>query len=150
MSFNNFLFTSKDRDISLTFAESNLTNPDLIGILFVMTIDSSKSTTSFASINSVSYFQMEDEVLFSMHTVFRIQNIKPIDGNHQIFHVDLTLTSDNDKELHILTDCIRAETSLDAKGWFRFGLVLLRMGNSIRREKFIKCYLMPQQTTSKK
>ena len=74
MSFNNFLSTSQNRHVSLGFVDNALTNPDLVGVLFVMTIDPSKSSTPFASINGVSYFkEKEDEVLFSMHTVFRIQ-----------------------------------------------------------------------------
>jgi hypothetical protein len=56
MSFNNFLSTSKDRNVSLAFVESTHTNPDLIGILFVITIDSSKSTTPFAFVNDASKF----------------------------------------------------------------------------------------------
>ena len=100
MAFNNFLSTSKVRDVSLDFARNALSNPDLVGILFVMTIDPSESTTPFASINDVSYFKdKEDEVLFSMHTVFRIRDIKSMGENHRLFQVDLTLTSDNDKDL---------------------------------------------------
>ena len=48
MSFNNFLSTSKDHDVSLRFARNALADPDSVGILFVMTIDPSKSTTPFA------------------------------------------------------------------------------------------------------
>jgi hypothetical protein len=77
LSFNNFLSTSTDRDVSLAFAESNQYNHDSVEILFVMIIDPSKSTTPFASINAISYFQTEDEVLFSMHTVFRIERFNP-------------------------------------------------------------------------
>ena len=39
MSFNNFLSTSRVREISLPFAERVVKNPDLVGILFVMKID---------------------------------------------------------------------------------------------------------------
>jgi tetratricopeptide (TPR) repeat protein len=128
MSFNSFLSTSKDRNVSLAFAESNGNNPDLIGILFVMTIDSSKSTTPFASIDDVSYFQWEAEVLFSMHTVFRIDDIKPMNENNRLFQVDLTLTSENDKDLRILTDRIREEIDPESKEWYRLGKLLLKLG----------------------
>ena len=56
MSFNNFLSTSKDRNVSLPFAHNALADPDSVGILFVMTIDPSKSTTPFASIKDISLF----------------------------------------------------------------------------------------------
>ncbi len=90
MSFNNFLSTSKNRSVSLDFARYALPNLDMVGILFVMTIDPAISTTPFASIVDVSFYQdAENEVLFSMNTVFRIGEIKPMSENHRLFEVDL-------------------------------------------------------------
>jgi tetratricopeptide (TPR) repeat protein len=128
LSFNNFLSTSTNRDVSLAFADSNQYNHDSVGILFVMAIDPSKSTTPFASIDGVSYFRTEDEVLFSMHTVFRIGKIKSMGGNPRLFQVDLTLTGEDDKDLRVLTDRIREETFPDTEGWYRLGEVLRKMG----------------------
>jgi tetratricopeptide (TPR) repeat protein len=146
MSFNNFLSTSKDRNVSLHFARSALADPDSVGILFVMTIDPSKSTTPFASINGISYFPGEDEVLFSMHTVFRIHDIKSMGENQRLFQVDLTLTGENDdKDLRKLTDCIREETYPDSSGWFRFGLVLYKMGQFQKSEQVYEV-LLDQET----
>jgi Tfp pilus assembly protein PilF len=148
ISFNNFLSTSKDRKVSLKFANDAVTNPDLVGILFVMTIDPTKSTTPFASIADVSYFKGEDEVLFSMHTVFRISEITPMGGNHRLYQVELTLTSDNDKDLRQLTDRIREETFPDNEGWFRLGLVLLKMGQFDKAEQVYEILL--EQTTEER
>jgi tetratricopeptide (TPR) repeat protein len=129
MSFNNFLSTSEDQEVSLGFARRALPNADMIGTLFVIAIDPSKSTALFASITDVSYFKKtEQEVLFAMHTVFRIVDITPTGENHQLFRVDLTLTSENDEDLRRLTVCMREETFPDDEGWFRLGLVLLKMG----------------------
>jgi tetratricopeptide (TPR) repeat protein len=130
MSFNNFLSTSKDRTVSFRFARNALADPDSVGILFVMTINPSKSTTPFASINGVSYFKdKEDEVLFSMHTVFRINDIKSMGENQRLIQVDLTLTGENDdKDLRKLTDSIRGETYPDSEGWYRLAMVLHKLG----------------------
>jgi tetratricopeptide (TPR) repeat protein len=145
LSFNNFLSTSKDRTVSLPFAQSALTDPDSVGVLFVMTIDPSKSTTPFASINGVSYFQTEDEVLFSMHTVFRIGKIQSMGGNPRLFQVDLTLTGEDDKDLRVLMDHIREETFPDAEGWYRLGLVLRKMGRFDKSQQVYETLL--DQTT---
>ena len=113
----------------LEFASSALENPDLVGILFVMTIDSAQSTTPFASIAHISHFKKdEDEVLFSMHTVCRIGEIAAIEKNVPLYQVELTLTSDNDKDLRLLTDEIRAEDGSNDKGWYRLGSMLLKLG----------------------
>jgi tetratricopeptide (TPR) repeat protein len=150
MSFNNFLSTSKDHDVSLLFAESNQSNPDMVGIFFVMSIDPSKSTTPFASINAINNFEAEDEVLFSMHTVFRIHDIKSIGENNRLWQVELTLTSDTDKDLRILTECIREETQPDSKGWYRLSQLLLKIGHLDKAEKVYKLILQQTSDESEK
>ncbi|CAF1180533.1 unnamed protein product [Rotaria sp. Silwood1] len=142
MSFHNFLSTSKVENVSLDFARRALSNPDRVGILFVMLIDSSKSSTPFASITDVSVYQdTEDEVLFSMNTVFRIGDVKQMDENSRLWQVDLTLTSDHDPELHILTERIREETFPDSEGWERLGLILIRLGHSGKAEEVYEMML---------
>jgi tetratricopeptide (TPR) repeat protein len=141
MAFNNFLSTSKDRDVSLDFAHDALSNPDLVGILFVMTIDPSVSTTPFASSNGLSYFEdKEDEVLFSMHTVFRIRDIKSMGENQRLYQVDLTLTNDNDKDLRSLTDRIRKETE-ESTGWDQLGDLLLKLGQHEKAQQVYEILL---------
>jgi len=106
MSFNNFLSTSLDREVSLAFAESNQYNPDLVGVLFKITISPSIFTSPFANIRNNSYYHEEEEILFSMHSVFRIGQVQQIHKNGRLWQVDLTLTSDNDPQLHALTKFI--------------------------------------------
>ncbi|CAF0914652.1 unnamed protein product [Adineta steineri] len=141
ISFNNFLSTSKDREVSYFFAESNSTNSDLFGILFVMKVDPSQSTTPFASIAGISNFQGEDEVLFSMHSVFRIQDITQISGNNRLYEVNLILTADNDPELTRLTDYIRQESYPNSEGWYRLGSVLFDMGQLDKAEDIYQVLL---------
>ncbi|CAF1095738.1 unnamed protein product [Adineta steineri] len=145
LSFNNFLSTSKNRNVSLNFAQQATTNPDLVGILFVISINSTISTSPFASVTGVSYFHTEDEVLFSMHTIFRIGDIKPMDGNNDLYKVNLTLTIDNDQDLRTLTDSIRQETFPDSSGWYRLGLLLKSMGQSNKAQEVYEVLL--HQTT---
>jgi tetratricopeptide (TPR) repeat protein len=146
ISFNCFLSASKGRKISLGFAHGAATNPDLVGILFVMAIDPAQSTTLFASITGVSYFEdKEDEVLFAMHTVFRIGDIKPMDEHHRLIQVELTLTSDNDKDLRLLTDRIQEETFPGEEGWYRLGKLLLTLGQPKKAQQVYEILL--KQTT---
>ena len=142
MSFNNFLSTSKDRNVSLHFAHGAINNSEMVGILFVMAINPTQSNTPFASITDVSYYKKaEEEVLFSMHTVFRIGEITPMDGNDRLFQVQLTLTSDNDKDLRVLTDHIRERTNPESTGWYRLGQVLLDMGQSEKAQQVYEILL---------
>jgi len=76
--------------------------------------------------------------------------IKSMSENHRLLQVDLTLTSDNDKDLRVLTDRIREEIFFDSHGWYRLGLVLLEMGQSDKAEKFMKVYWNRQVRRTKK
>jgi hypothetical protein len=65
MSFINFLSITKNRDVFFRFARRAYYNPELVGILVVMTIHFSISPTSLALINNINYYQdTEDEILF--------------------------------------------------------------------------------------
>ncbi|CAF1428100.1 unnamed protein product [Adineta steineri] len=145
LSFNNFLSTSKNRNVSLNFAQQGATNPDLVGILFIISINPTHATTPFASVSDVSYFHTEDEVLFSMHTIFRIGDIKPMDGNNHLYKVNLTLTNDNDQDLRTLTDSIQQETFPDQEGWGRLGSLLIKMGQFNKAQEVYEVLL--HQTT---
>ncbi|CAF1292108.1 unnamed protein product [Adineta steineri] len=145
LSFNNFLSTSTNRDVSLCFAPQAAANPDLVGILFVISINPTNSTTPFASVTDVSYFHTENEVLFSIHTIFRIGNIQPMDGNNHLYQVNLTLTNDNDQDLRTLSDQIRQETFPDAEGWYRLGLLLIKMGQFTKAQEIYQ-FLLHQAT----
>ncbi|CAF1353000.1 unnamed protein product [Adineta steineri] len=138
LSFNNFLSTSKNHDVSLNFAQQAATNPNLVGILFIMSINPTDSTSVFASIKNVSYFHTKDEVLFSMHTIFRIGDIQPMDENNRLYQVNLTLTNDNDEHLRTITDRIRKETFPNSKGWSRLGEFLIKMEETFSREQYKK------------
>ena len=141
MSFNNFLSTSTNRKISLDFARVSLCNPNMVGILFIMTIDPSKSTTPFASIKDESEFAQEDEVLFSMHSVFRIDDIQRMNENERLFQVKLTLTSDNDEDLRVLTKRIQEEIDPDCKEWYRLGKLLLKLGEPDKAQEVYEVLL---------
>jgi len=146
MSFNAFLSTSTDRDISYIFADSSQHDPELIGVLFEITIDdASISLAPFANIEHVSYYSLEKEILFSMHTIFRIGEIKQIDDNNQrLWQVKLTLTNDNDPQLTALTEQLRLETR-DHTGWLRLVKLLNKLGHFSKAETI--CQLLLNQTT---
>jgi hypothetical protein len=73
LSFNSYLSTSTDQQVALMFAESAGDNPALIGVLFHIDIDPSISSAMFISLNNITHhLDEEQEILFLMHTVFRI------------------------------------------------------------------------------
>ncbi|CAF1095996.1 unnamed protein product [Adineta steineri] len=140
MSFNNFLSTSKDKEVSIGYARIASTEPDKVGILFIMSINPCIKSTPFASIKEESYFKEEDEILFSMHTVFRVGAIKQMDNENQLYQVELQLTSDDDQQLRLLTDRIREEAD-GSTGWQRLGKLLYRIGQFNKAEELYNVLL---------
>ena len=138
LAFNTFLSTSLNEKVSLQFAQKSLKKPDSVGVLFQITIDPSISSTPFAPIKAVSAIPNEEEILFSMHTVFRIGQINQIED--RLWRVELTLTSDDDQELKRLTEYIRQETSNSTK-WERLGHLLIKMGNFDKAEEIFQILL---------
>jgi tetratricopeptide (TPR) repeat protein len=149
ISFNNFLSTNKNRDPSLRFAKGALEKTNTVGILFKMSIDPSISSASFASIREVSYFQKEEEILFSIHSVFRIGNITKIDDDNPLYQVDLTLIANDDQQLQTLTDHIREETA-DFTSWGRLGHLLIKVSQFDKAELLYNVLLEQTSDESEK
>ena len=142
ISFNFFLSTSTARQISLGFANRALSNPQLVGVLFAMTVDPALPDTPFASVAKVGvYGAKENEVLFSMNTVFRIGQIRALNGNPRLFQVELSMTSEKDDDLRQLVDRIREETFPEDDGWHRLGCVLWKMGEYTKAKQVFEVLL---------
>ena len=126
LSFNNFLSTSTDKDVSWSFVQRALENPEYVAVHFLMKINPKTSSTPFAQLDKESYFEAsEKEILFSMHTVFRIDEVQK--KTDQIYEVYLTLTSDYGQQLIKLADCLRKEIH-GKTGWHTLASLLTKMG----------------------
>ncbi|CAF4209636.1 unnamed protein product, partial [Adineta steineri] len=134
MSFNNFLSTSTEQDVAFGLAATASHSTDMVGILFIMSIDPCIKSPPFASIKDMSYFEEEEEILFSMHTVFRVGRIEQMENNTELYQVELQLSSDDDEQLRLLTDRIREEVG--GAGWQRLGDLLLKVGQFNKAEEF--------------
>jgi tetratricopeptide (TPR) repeat protein len=144
ISFNNFLSTSQKHDVSLEFARQTISTSNLMGVLFVMKIDPSITATPFANVENIGYYQREEEILFSMYSIFRIGQVKQIDNNDRLWQVDLTLTGDNDPQLHALTERGRDEIK-GSTPWLRLGDLMINLAQYNKAEDLLKI-LLPQAT----
>ena len=141
LSFNNFLSTSKNLEVSRRFAYRALQNPNLVGVIFVMTINPADTSTPFAALVENTRYKKEDEILFSMHTVFRISKVTKLKEKQNLFQVDLKLTSDNDPILSQLAQGIREELFPHSEGWYRLGELLIKIGRFDSAEELCEILL---------
>ncbi|UJR12019.1 hypothetical protein I4U23_016197 [Adineta vaga] len=132
------------REIAMAFAESVLDDDTgVMAVIFIITINIdqvSTLTTPFAIIADYSDFPQEEEVLFSMHTVFRVSNIEQSVTYNHLWEVKLTLTDDNDPQLVDLTERMKEE--IDGKGWNQMGKLMLKVGHFDQAEDNITCSLL--------
>lgn len=148
LSFNNFLSTSFQRNVSRKFAEDALKNLDAVGVLFKIEVDRRNSATPFAFIDDFSYFaSTEKEVLFSMNTIFRISSIKPIENQTRLFQVDLKLTTCKNQQVNAFLDRIRRETSAST-GWHRLANVLVKFSHFKQAEQIYETILLEVRSIS--
>ena len=104
LSFNNFLSTSLDENIAITFV-----NGEQIGVLFEMVIQPGIKEYPFANIEHLSFQQgkfNEKEILFSMGTVFRIVQIEQ---EEFYYRIKLVLTEEIDQTLAQFTEQLKKD-----------------------------------------
>jgi tetratricopeptide (TPR) repeat protein len=105
LSISNFLSTSTDRNVAESFAFASMGQPGIEAVLFEIEIDPKLGKRCpFASIEHLSYFRTEYEVLISMGSVFRIHSVER--DNNGIWNMHLKLTGEEDEELEMLADDI--------------------------------------------
>ncbi|CAF1615618.1 unnamed protein product, partial [Adineta ricciae] len=110
LAFNNFVSTSRDPTIAQGFIQRSLgANHRLIGILFIINVDPSISSTKYADIEEISDVHEESETLFSLDAVFRIGSITQVQDEPQVWTVELDLSDNRDKKLNTLMDRMRLE-----------------------------------------
>ncbi|CAF1271939.1 unnamed protein product [Didymodactylos carnosus] len=126
LSINSFLSTSLRRNIALHFAlQSSVDRADVTPILFEMKVDTKKSPKPFHNISQYSAFETEQEILFSVGTVFHIESVQKMkDG---VWVVKLILDGEEDKELKELTELLRKEIHA-SNDLFTLGKLTYRMG----------------------
>lgn len=102
LSINQFLSTSTEPDVAKIYTVG--AGDHKTGVLFHITIDQQTSRTIYyANIKDYSKFKDEDEYLFTMGSVFRIDSIKQCNVDN-IWRVSLSLTDSHDVQLTSLTN----------------------------------------------
>ncbi|CAF1335549.1 unnamed protein product [Rotaria sordida] len=99
ISFSEFLSTSKNRELAEIYVQRGF--DDMQSILFEIELNYTiQSSTPFADISEQSQFDLEEEILLSMGSVFRIQSLTLTSDNN--WNIKLMQTSDEDQQLKLL------------------------------------------------
>ena len=144
ISFNGFLLTTIEKELSLCFARQSGNARESISILYQIEIDRSKSSTSFASLNEFDYYHDTDQyILFSLPSIFRITHIEHLEENIwqiNLLLIDLPRSTRKSKGFISLGQLLFHTNDLHkAKNIFQ---VLLRNSNSNNRKELITIHRM--------
>ncbi|CAF3674949.1 unnamed protein product [Rotaria sp. Silwood1] len=134
LSINSFLSTSKNENVALVYAGNTNIDVNETATLFRIIITSvQRSNVPIARVAALSQFDEENEYLFSMGSVFRIQKLESLSNGIECIH--LQLTSDHDPQLSHMTSYLRQKfhgrydlTSL--------GRLMWEIGNLKKAEEF--------------
>lgn len=149
VSFNTFFSTSLSLDIALMFAGNSTAEGSSLDmpVLFCIEVDSSiENTRPYANIHLYSVNEDEDEVLFSIGSVFRVEKVENLSNNEAVEVIYLTMVDENDlpKE-NVATDLAQLfpeqkllgmlEREMTTNDWFDLDPVYVLVGLTSLFEK---------------
>ena len=118
LSISNFLSTSRKENVGKFFADMTLNDPTVISVCMNIQVNRKHNKQilniiPFAHINEISPFgQIEDEVLLSMGSVFRIDKIEQL-SSEGIWSMNLILTDDEDEQLRLVRESLKTRIECD-------------------------------------
>ena len=109
LAFNTFLSVNTNYDEAVNSARRAIRDGFETAVLFSIMIEPFNSgSIPFASVSDLSYFEnSEGEYMFSINTVFRIEQLEKLSGKSGILHVKLRPISTRDKRLRQLMQVVR-------------------------------------------
>ena len=126
LSFNNFFLADTNYQRSLDLIETTRDKNQSVTILFCIKIESKKTSGPYALLKNLSYeSRHEDYFLFSIHSIFRVEQIQKM--NEQVYQIDIVLTSIDNEHVGYLTELLRQETRTQPN-WFKLAHLLTKMG----------------------
>ncbi|UJR19231.1 hypothetical protein I4U23_022360 [Adineta vaga] len=140
ISMNGFFSTSRDIKVSLVFAGQSQPEAIFQSVLFEIKIDPSSTAVVFADIERESRIKSEEEVLFSLNTVFKIEFVG-FDSELNIWKIKLITTNEGTEKIQEYIKSI--EQRLDEyPPIIYFGRLLIKdLGQINRAEKYFEMLL---------
>jgi tetratricopeptide (TPR) repeat protein len=140
ISMNSFLSTSLNREQARGFLNSSDLTNDIEQVFFEIDADPRLDRMkSFSKINSLSYFPEEQEVIFMVGSIFRLDKIEC--DNEGIWNIQMVLCSDNDHQLQTLFQHMKNELGSEQTNVLVFGHLLRKMGKLDDAEKYYRRFL---------
>ena len=143
LSVNTFFSTTDDLEVAIVFSgfDDKDRLPELISVVFKIEIDLTHPVINkpFASIEHLSRFSDEYEVLFSVGSIFRILNVQYIQISEGYWHVKMKLV-DDDNDINELRTELESEYC-HKSNMCKLGNALITMDDYKRAERYFRMLL---------
>ncbi|CAF4155923.1 unnamed protein product [Didymodactylos carnosus] len=136
ISMNTFISTTYKKDVASLLAGDGSLSPILESILFEIRINTNIDTKPYANIKELSFIKDEDEVLFSIGTIFRIESVEK-QTETKIWDVKLILNSDDDEQMKVLSKQISEEAD-GGSDLNMLGFLLIQIGEYAKAERYFR------------
>ncbi|CAF4075063.1 unnamed protein product, partial [Rotaria sordida] len=133
ISINSFFSTSRNKSKAQNFAMGSPVTEKLRRILLKIEIDPRLPTKPFANIEGISYYPNEQEILFMLGSIFRINKIES-DEENKLSIINMSLCSEDDFELKELFAYLKKDIG-DEASMITLGNILLQMGEYDKGER---------------
>ena len=137
ISVNSFFSTSKSKKRALAFIDDE---NDLPAVLFEIDISSrAPESRPVGDISKISYYEIEQEILFMLGSIFRVQHIAE-KSSEDYWTITLTLCSDHDQHVKGIIDNMKNEYS-GADGetdLLSFGVILCESSQFDKAEHYFR------------
>ncbi|CAF3102904.1 unnamed protein product [Rotaria socialis] len=140
VSVNGFFSTTRDSTIAKGFVAGASNTDEMKTVLFEIKANSSLEKIVFADVDKYSHIGGEQEVLFSLGSVFKIDTVQ-WDSHQQVWKIEMTATDDGSKNVEEYINSIRQEID-DISPTILFGALLVNeMGQIDKAEKYFDMLL---------
>ena len=139
VSFNTFLSVNTDRELAMRSAQRAIRDGFETSVLFSITIEASTTASiPFACVDDLSYFEnLENQYMFSINTIFRIQEVQKLAGKGGVLHVKLQPISTRDKSIRQLMEPTRKEIK-GSTSMFQLAKLMILMNQNLTAEIIYK------------
>ena len=140
VSINTFFSTTRSSDSAVSFSQEGNVLPPLESVLFQIEVNEKISDTpAFADISALSSMSQEEEILFTMNTVFRLVAVESLDT---LSVVSLVLTDASEQRLKGLLGQLQKEMDEEnIPPLLMLGEFLWKMGDFDRANRYYKIML---------
>ncbi|CAF1269401.1 unnamed protein product [Rotaria sordida] len=132
ISTNGFFSTTRSKEMATSFATTSAMRGDVTPVLFQIHASTKLKNVVFADITTLSEFSGEQEVLFSIGAVFRIDKVE-YDRVDKMYKVHMTATDEGSTNVAKLVN-----RSSDSGKRMLFGELLLDMGKYTESQKYFE------------